>query len=86
VTVHVKNVPEKMFLSKEPGQPIVLFGMLPHERKMSVLNVVLKRCTFGVQEPIKSKETLIVHMGYRRFVVNPIFSQHTNGNKHKVII
>ncbi|CAB3365603.1 Hypothetical predicted protein [Cloeon dipterum] len=83
VTVHIKNVPEKLMLKKEPGQPVVLFGMLPHERKMSVLNVVLKRCTFGDQEPIKSKEALIFQLGYRRFVVNPIFSQHTNGNKHK---
>jgi 40S ribosome biogenesis protein Tsr1 and BMS1 C-terminal len=85
VTVHVKNVPEKVVLAQEPGQPIIIFGMLPHETKMTVMNVVMKRCRFGSQEPIKSKETLIIHLGYRRFVVNPIFSQHTNGSKHKVI-
>jgi pre-rRNA-processing protein TSR1 len=49
---------------------------------MSVLNVVLKR-TPNYSLPIKSKERLIFQCGYRRFVTNPIFSQHTNGQKHK---
>ncbi|XP_059476926.1 pre-rRNA-processing protein TSR1 homolog [Neocloeon triangulifer] len=83
VTVHVKNVPEKLYLGRESGCPTVLIGLLPHERKMSVLNVVLKRSTIGNQEPLKSKEPLIFHLGFRRFLVNPIFSQHTNGSKHK---
>lgn len=57
--------------------------MFPHEHKMSVLNVVLKR-TLNYDAPIKSKERLIFQCGYRRFIVNPVFSQHTNGTKHKV--
>lgn len=59
--------------------------MFPHEHKMSLVNVVLKR-TLTYEEPIKSKEKLIFQCGYRRFVTNPIFSQHTNGSKHKVNI
>lgn len=50
---------------------------------MSVMNVALKR-TGASDEPIQSKERLIFQVGYRRFIVNPIFSQHTNGAKHKV--
>lgn len=67
------------------GSPVVLIGLFSHEHKMSVLNVVLKR-TPNYDVPIKSKERLIVQCGYRRFIVNPIFSQHTNGNKHKVLL
>lgn len=63
--------------------PLAVFGLLPHEHKMSLMNVVLKR-TGASDEPIKSKERLIFQVGYRRFIVNPIFSQHTNGSKHKV--
>lgn len=33
--------------------------------------------------PIKSKERLTFACGFRRFTVEPIFSQHTNGNKFK---
>lgn len=57
--------------------------MLPHEHKMSVVNVVLKR-TGVSDEPIKSKERLLIQSGFRRYVVSPIYSQHTNGSKHKV--
>lgn len=63
--------------------PVVAIGMFPHEHKMSVLNVVLKR-TSNYTLPIKSKERLIFHCGYRRFFANPVFSSHTNGQKHKV--
>lgn len=65
--------------------PIIVYGLLPHEHKMSVLNVLLKR-TNDYDVPIKSKERLIFQCGYRRFIVNPIFSEHTNSGKHKVNI
>ncbi|KRT79115.1 hypothetical protein AMK59_8569, partial [Oryctes borbonicus] len=84
ITLHVKNVPESLWNSAfvSTQSPVVVFGLLPHENKMSVVNVVLKR-TNVLDEPLKSKEKLIFQCGYRRFIVNPIFSQHTNGNKHK---
>lgn len=67
-----------------PGSPVVLFGILPHEHKMSVLNLVIKKGA-DVTRPIKSKERLIFHIGFRRFSACPIFSQHTVGKKHKVL-
>lgn len=82
ITVHLKNVPTVMYRMRG-DQPIVLYGMLPHEQKMSVVNMVLKR-TPGSAEPIPAKEKLLFQVGYRRFRASPIFSQHTNGNKHKV--
>lgn len=50
---------------------------------MSLMNVVLKRSPDSTI-PLKSKERLIIQCGFRRFIVNPIFSQHTNSNRHKV--
>lgn len=74
-----------MFHSRDARNPIVIFGLMPHEQKMSVLNVVLKRpSTVHFDEPIKSKSELIFQCGFRRFTAEPIFSQHTNGNKFKV--
>ena len=66
-----------------PGSPVAMFGILPHEQKMSVLNLVLRKSA-DITKPIKSKERLIFHIGFRRFSACPVFSQHTNGNKHKV--
>ena len=63
--------------------PVVIFGLLKHEQKISVLNFVIKK-NFSYTKPVKSKERLIFHVGYRRFTACPIFSQHTNGSKHKV--
>ncbi|XP_068905473.1 pre-rRNA-processing protein TSR1 homolog [Tenebrio molitor] len=83
ITIHVKDVSQLLWSNFEKiNAPLIVFGVLPHEYKMSVLNVVLKR-TPNYSLPIKSKERLIFQCGYRRFVTNPIFSQHTNGQKHK---
>ncbi|CAH1644549.1 unnamed protein product [Spodoptera littoralis] len=85
ITIHVKGVRQdlwKTFHASNGDAPLAVFGLLPHEHKMSVMNVALKR-TGASDEPIKSKEKLIFQVGYRRFIVNPIFSQHTNGAKHK---
>uniref|UniRef100_A0A1A9X530 Pre-rRNA-processing protein TSR1 homolog n=1 Tax=Glossina brevipalpis TaxID=37001 RepID=A0A1A9X530_9MUSC len=85
ITVCISNVCSdkwKLFKSAQQTDNVIVYGLLPHEHKMSVMNVVLKR-TPDSEVPIKSKERLIVQCGYRRFIVNPIFSQHTNGNKHK---
>lgn len=62
---------------------LIIYGLLPHENQMCVMNVVLKRSPDSTI-PLKSKERLIVQCGYRRFIVNPIFSQHTNSDRHKV--
>ena len=61
-----------------------MFGLLKHENKMSILNLILKR-TPSNNSTIMSKERLLFHIGARRFTACPIFSQHTNGDKHKVI-
>ncbi len=64
-----------------------MYGLLKHENKMSVLNLKLKRINQDIYDlPIKSKESLIFHVGARRFEANAIFSQHTTGDKHKVLL
>ena len=85
VRIVVKNVPSHLYSewSLKPS-PLVIFNMLKHENKMSVMNVVVKRTRDPMNDdPIASKERLIFHVGYRRFAACPIFSAHTNGGKHK---
>lgn len=50
---------------------------------MSVVHLVIRRC-HGDNTPIKAKEQMTFHVGYRRFTACPIYSQHTNMDKHKV--
>ena len=68
-----------------------MFALLEHEQRMSVCNYLLQRSTAATTTAaaastavIKSKETLVFHVGYRRFEASAIYSQHTNGNKHQV--
>ncbi|XP_066918428.1 pre-rRNA-processing protein TSR1 homolog [Clytia hemisphaerica] len=82
VTIHVKDVPKVYYENRDTSDPLVVFGLIPYEQKMTVMNFVLKRHpSCGV--PIKSKERLIFHVGYRMFSACPIFSQHTNSDKFK---
>lgn len=52
---------------------------------MSVMHLLVRRHPSNT-EPIKSKEELVIHCGFRRFRASPIFSQHTSGNKANVPI
>lgn len=46
--------------------------------QMSVMHLLVRRHPSNT-EPIKSKEELVFHCGFRRFKASPIFSQHTTG-------
>ena len=93
VIFHIKDVPHHMYnewcMDGPSKNPLVLYNILPHEQKMCVLNFVIKRAKLddgnNVEDVIKSKERLIFHVGYRRFTACPVFSQHTNGDKHKYV-
>ncbi|OWK14530.1 hypothetical protein Celaphus_00000847 [Cervus elaphus hippelaphus] len=82
VTLHVSEVPVSVVEHFKRGTPLIAFSLLPHEQKMSVLNMVVSRHP-GNTEPVKAKEELIFHCGFRRFRASPLFSQHTAADKHK---
>ncbi|XP_054429303.1 pre-rRNA-processing protein TSR1 homolog isoform X2 [Pteronotus mesoamericanus] len=83
VTLHVSGVPVSVVEYFKRGAPLIAFSLLPHEQKMSVLNMVVSRHP-GNTEPVKAKEELIFHCGFRRFRASPLFSQHTAADKHKL--
>mgnify|MGYP000726413770 CR=1 FL=1 len=59
---------------------LILFGLLSNEHRMSVMHLVMKRVP-GFTAEIANKTKLYFSCGFRRFQAQPIFSQHTNGNK-----
>ncbi|KAK4782398.1 hypothetical protein SAY86_016500 [Trapa natans] len=63
---------------------VVASGLFQHESKMSVLHFSVKKHD-SYDAPIKAKEELIFHMGFRQFVLRPIFStDNINSDKHKM--
>ncbi|RAK96259.1 small subunit rRNA maturation protein TSR1 [Aspergillus ibericus CBS 121593] len=81
VDVHLRAVPTKL---RSRPQPVSLFSLLRHEHKHTVVNINM-HLNSNVEEPLKSKEQLVVQCGPRRLVVNPIFSagDNTPNNVHK---
>ena len=64
MTVSLRNVPEEASRFDE-GQPFVLFGLLQHEHKMSVLNFTVQRNT-EFDEPVRSKVCLMLYPFWKR--------------------
>ncbi|KAK5868806.1 hypothetical protein PBY51_009783 [Eleginops maclovinus] len=83
VTLHILDVPSSVIESVQSGKPLIMVSLLPHEQKMSVMHLLVRRHPSNT-EPIKSKEELVFHCGFRRFRACPIFSQHTSADKHKM--
>ena len=60
---------------KRDDVPFVLFGLLRHEHKKSVVNFTVTRNT-EYDAPVKSKDPLLVCLGFRRYMAQPVYSQH----------
>ena len=68
---------------RNPATPLIIASLLEHAQKMSVLHFTVQR-TNNYEEPMKSKDPFVFHVGFRRQVCRPIFSiNNLNGDKHK---
>ncbi|OSD06969.1 ribosome biogenesis protein tsr1 [Trametes coccinea BRFM310] len=77
VTVYIKDVPKEA-AQVFPGRPFIVFSLLQHEHKKTVLNFTVQRNT-EYDGSVRSKDPLILCVGPRRFRVNPVYSQHLRG-------
>ncbi|PGH36756.1 pre-rRNA-processing protein TSR1 [[Emmonsia] crescens] len=82
VNVHLSDVP--LHLKSRASQPNSLFSLLRHEHKHAVVNINMT-LNSNVEQPLKSKEELIIQCGPRRLVIKPLFSAagNTPNNVHK---
>ncbi|KAI8808298.1 hypothetical protein BJ742DRAFT_772293 [Cladochytrium replicatum] len=92
VTVNIANVPASICGTYDSLRPFPIFGLLYHEHKFSLLNLLVTRPTpvapsssneeisddsYIENQPIRSKDPLILQCGFRRYIVKPIYSSHT---------
>lgn len=69
-------------LSKK--MPVIASGLLQHESKISVLHCSIRKHD-SYDAPIKAKEELLFHVGFRQFISRPIYSSDSiKANKHKM--
>eukprot|EP01125_Pyxidicula_operculata_P007229 TRINITY_DN2458_c0_g1_i1.p1 TRINITY_DN2458_c0_g1~~TRINITY_DN2458_c0_g1_i1.p1 ORF type:complete len:796 (-),score=222.33 TRINITY_DN2458_c0_g1_i1:16-2226(-) len=85
ITIHIKNIHVSQFANHPKGHPLIVSGLIKYENKISVVNFSVTK-TASLEEPIKSKTTLIFHVGFRRFQAQPIFSESGhNSDKFKYL-
>lgn len=84
VNVHLRNVPPTLSSTYSALTPLTLFSLLRHEHKRAVLNFAITLSS-DHPVPIRSKQEMILMIGPRRFVINPVFSAGGNSqnNIHK---
>ncbi|KAB8346239.1 hypothetical protein FH972_023284 [Carpinus fangiana] len=84
VAVHLKSVPLSFQQSYSSSQPLAAFSLLRHEHKRTAVNVSLSLSS-EYPAPLKSKDELILQVGPRRMIINPLFSQlgNTPNDVHK---
>lgn len=61
--------------------PFTIYGLHRYEHKLSVINMSLTPDA-DYEEPIKSKESVIIQCGFRRMVAQPLFSSGSNASNN----
>ncbi len=81
VEIELRDVPISLASASAPAS---MFSILRHEHKHAVINLNLT-LNSEFEGPLKSKDEVIVQIGHRRLVVNPIFSAsgQTPNDVHK---
>lgn len=84
VLVHLRSAPRELVVAHSAGKLVALYGLLRHEHKQAVVNFSLTPSGEYVGPPIKAKDTLVVQVGPRRMVINPLFSQAGGTGRNNV--
>ena len=81
VEVELADVPSSL---KARQSPMMMYSLLRHEHKHTVINLNM-RIRSDVSAPVRSKEELVVQIGHRRIIINPVFSAsgQTPNDVHK---
>ncbi|KAK6371835.1 ribosome biogenesis protein tsr1 [Exophiala oligosperma] len=81
VEIELRNVP--VSLASAPA-PASMFALLRHEHKHAVVNLNFT-LNSDFDGPLKSKDEVVVQIGHRRLIINPIFSAsgQTPNDVHK---
>ncbi|CCE88562.1 Piso0_001330 [Millerozyma farinosa CBS 7064] len=80
------RAPRSIIESQRASQvPLTVYSLLQHEHKLAAMNFSFEIMD-NYEAPVATKESLIVQYGFRRQVINPIFSEFSNtpNNVHKL--
>lgn len=55
--------------------PVLVSWLLPFEEKRTVMHATVQRCSAWTPAPLKSRDLLVAHVGFRRVPVRPLFAE-----------
>ena len=86
VSIHLRKVPLSLQKAHDPSSPLSAFSLLRHEHKRTVIHATITLPS-SASEPLPSKCELLIQIGSRRFLINPLFSQsgNTPNDVHKYL-
>lgn len=65
-------------------RPLVLFGLLRHEQRQSVVHFTFTR-NKSSPTTLHNKERLLAMVGFRTMLISPVLSEHNTNNLHKML-
>lgn len=65
------------------SRPLIVSTLFANEHKVSVVNFQLRRKA-EYSEPIKGKTPLMIHCGFRRYLLRPVYSDDAVSGKHLI--
>lgn len=73
IEVHVMGVSAAWVAQHAAAQPVLLSGLLPYEEKLTVMHSTFQRSSSWSPAPLKSRDLLVAHLGFRRVLIHPLF-------------
>ncbi|MCJ1274706.1 hypothetical protein MMC21_002504 [Puttea exsequens] len=86
VNIHLRSVPLSLRQNHSPARNLTLYSLHPHEQKYTIANISITLAS-SHPTPLRSKDTLLLQLGPRRFTIKPLFSHAstTPNNVHKYL-
>jgi pre-rRNA-processing protein TSR1 len=83
VMISIKDFPADAAALLGTTPLVSIFSLLQHENKMSLVSMSVTK-TSEFEEPVKSKDELLIQVGFRRFWASPIYSTDSRGGPNNV--
>jgi pre-rRNA-processing protein TSR1 len=64
--------------------PLLVWGLLPFEHRVSVAHYTTRRHHDDEDEPIRCKDRMLICCGFRRFFGKPVYSDSNKARKHMI--
>ena len=75
VEICIRGVSRQWLASHLNSLPLLISWLLPYEEKLTVVHSTVQRSSSWSPEPLKSRDLLSIHMGFRHLLIRPLFAE-----------